>query len=81
MATDRSASSIVTLNPSSGPAGTTTITMSASATGTGLTDFYIGNENGDIVLERAYVEPLLITLSTNSVEVQTSHGTMITVTD
>lgn len=79
MATDRSASSIVTLNPTSGPAGTTTITMSASLTGTGITDFYIGNESGDIVMERAYVTQPYVTFSENPVHLDAG-GASTTIT-
>lgn len=45
----------ITISPTTGDAGTTRVTMTASIFGTGTTGFYIGNSNGDIVLERGYV--------------------------
>lgn len=81
METDKSGSSVVTLSPTSGPAGTTTITMSASLTGSGLTDFYIGNDNGDIVMERAYVSQPYVTFSTNPVHLNAGSSTTLTISN
>lgn len=81
--TEGSGTNVITLSNTSGPAGSTTITIYTSSPGIGTNygtkDFYFKNAENDIVMLRVYVPRKLITLSQSNITLSRNSSTTITV--
>jgi hypothetical protein len=67
----------LSVNPTNGTSGTTTVTIQAENESDGMADIFIENNNGDIVSARAYVEKQLLKLSDNNITL--SRGSQTTI--
>ena len=69
------------LSPTSGGSGTTTATISNPNNISGMSDFYIENEGGDIVTVRGYTQTSLISVNTEYLEIPRGSSAGLVVTN